>query len=205
MDQQFLEREKELFRLNAKLNAKSKKIAAAKQAQIKVHIQTANNNLNHYPEDVQTKVEMMIGSGDEQQNTELMCKKMHIVNPPAKKPQEIVYPLFNRQSTITKQQMHRRVDIHMPTSSLVSDGNADDGETFAGETLESVSLRNESMITKHSYDTSNSAVPPAEPIPSMPALLPPPTDIIPKCIEKKISNDGLMRWNMLTKYKCMHP
>lgn len=197
MDQQFLEREKELFRLNAKLNAKSKKIAAAKQGQIKVHIQTANNNLNHYPEDVQTKVEMMmIGSGDENQqqqpNAELMCKKMHITNQPAKKPQEIVYPLFNRQSTITKQ-MHRRVDIHMPTGSLISDGNADDVETFVGETLESVSFKNESMITKHSNDTPNSAVPPAEPIPNMPLPPPPPTDIIPKCIEKKISNDGLMR------------
>lgn len=195
MDQQFLERERELFRLNAKLNAKSKKIAAAK-AQIKVQIHTANNNLNHYPEEVQTKVEMMMMSGDEQQqqpNAELMCKKMHIANQPAKKPQEIVYPLFNRQQTITKQQLQRRVDIHMPTSSLISDGNADDGETFAGEMLEGASIKNESTITKHSYDTSNSAVPPAEPLPSMPALLPPPTDIIPKCIEKKISNDGLMR------------
>lgn len=195
MDQQFLERERELFRLNAKLNAKTKKI----KAQIKVQIHTANNNLNHYPEEMQTKGEsMMMGGGDEQQqqqklNSELMCKKIHIANQPAKKPQEIVYPLFNRQPTITKQQMHRRVDIHMPSGSLISDGNADDGETFAGETLESASFKNESMITKHSYDTPNSAVPPAEPIPNMPTLPPPPTDIIPKCIEKKISNDGLMR------------
>jgi hypothetical protein len=89
--------------------------------------------------------------------------------------------------------MHRRVDIHLPTSSLISDGNEDDVGTFAEETLEAVSFKNESMITKHSYDTPNSAVPPAEPISAMPALLPPPTDIIPKCIEKKISNDGLMR------------
>lgn len=196
MDQQFLERERELFRLNAKLNAKSKKIAAAK-TQIRVQIHTANNNLNHYPEEMQTKGDMMMMSGDEQQqqqlNAELMCKKMHIANQPVKKPQEIVYPLYNRQPTITKQQMQRRVDIHMPSSSLISDGNEDDSATFAGETLESTaSFKNESMITKHSYDTANSAIPPAEPIPSMP-LPPPPSDIIPKCIEKKISNDGLMR------------
>lgn len=198
MDQQFLERERELFRLNAKLNAKSKKIAA--KAQIKVQIHTANNNLNHYPEEMQTKGDSMMMSGDEQQqqqqlNAELMCKKMHIANQPVKKPQEIVYPLFNRQPTITKQQMQRRVDIHMPTSSLISDGNEDDAGTFAGETLESSSFKNESLITKHSYDTPNSAVPPAEPIPipNIPTLPPPPTDIIPKCIEKKISNDGLMR------------
>lgn len=195
MDPQFLDRERELFKLNAKLNAKSKRIAAAtKQAQIRVQIHTANNNLNYYAEDTHTKgdmIMMMGGGGDEQQeNVELMCKKLHIKNQPVKKPQEIAYPLFNRQTTTVTgrhSQMVRRVDIHMPTSSLISDGQAD--ETFALETItENTSFQNESMITRHSDDTS-----PVEPIAHMQPLPPPPTDIIPKCIEKKISNDGLLK------------
>lgn len=200
MDQQFLDRERELFKLNAKLNAKSKKIAAAtKQAQIRVQIHTANNNLNYYGEDTHTKGDMIMmmgaaaagsGGGDEQQNVELMCKKLQIKNQPVKKPQEIAYPLFNRQTTTVTgrhSQMVRRVDIHMPTSSLISDGQAD--EAFALETItESTSVLNESMITRHSDDTS-----PAVPILNVLPLPPPSTDIIPKCIEKKISNDGLLK------------
>lgn len=200
MDQQFLDRERELFKLNAKLNAKSKKIAAAtKQAQIRVQIHTANNNLNYYAEDTHTKGDTIVmmgaagsGGGDEQrENVELMCKKLHIKNQPVKKPQEIAYPLFNRQTSTSvtgrHSQMIRRVDIHMPTSSLISDGQAD--EAFGLETItESTSFLSESMITRHSDDTS-----PAVPIINVPPLPPPPTDIIPKCIEKKISNDGLMK------------
>jgi hypothetical protein len=199
MDQQFLEREKELFKLNAKLNAKSKKIAPAiaalvagtsttltvSKTQIKtVQIHTANNNFNYYDE-TQKDVD------EEQKNLELMCKKINITNQPAKKSQEIAYPFFNRQTS----KNNRRVDIHMPSGSLVSDGNAEeiDMTTETAKTESGSSIKNASMITKHSDDSS--AIPPVDPIPNLPLPAPPNcTDIIPKCIEKKISNDGLLKY-----------
>lgn len=225
MDQQFLERERELFKLNAKLNAKSKKIApsitttTSTKAQIKTSIQihTANNYFNYYEEnhhhhhhqstsDEQQQQQQQLLQ-QQQQHLELMCKKMSITNQPVKKPQEIVYPLFNRQTLKQQQQQQqtRRVDIHLPSGSLMSDGNenADDCDTKSIKTetaVESASFKNESLLTRHSDDTS--AVPPAEPIQNMPPLPPRPnvTDIIPKCIEKKISNEGLLKYDYLLCY-----
>jgi hypothetical protein len=215
MDQQFIDRERELFKLNAKLNAKSKKIdpsiiavaAAATTTttttttttKIKgktVQIHTTNSNFNYYEE--QLADEQQQQQQQQQKSFELMCKKMNITNQPVKKPQEIVYPLFNRQTLKQLQQQHsRRVDIHMPTASLMSDGyaeEANDSKSIKTETTTTAvaSFKNESMVT-HCSDES-SAIPAAEPVHNMP-LPPPPcsTDIIPKCIEKKISNDGLMK------------
>ncbi|KAG5677311.1 hypothetical protein PVAND_007080 [Polypedilum vanderplanki] len=209
MDQSFIDREKELFKLNAKLNAKSKKIdpssiiAAATSSTLSistttkikgktVQIHTTNSNFNYYEEQPSDEQQ-------QQKHLELMCKKMNITNQPVKKPQEIVYPLFNRHAH-KQQQISRRVDIHMPNASLMSDGNADAEETdiksIKTETAVD-SFKNESLLT-HCTDES-SAVPPVDPI--IPHILnmplpPPPnsTDIIPKCIEKKISNDGLLKF-----------
>jgi hypothetical protein len=196
MDPQFLDREKELMKLNAKLNAKSKKIASTK-TQIKTSIQifTANNNFNYYDEQKEPK-DGQGGNAADEQHFELMCKKITITNQPAKKAQEIVYPLFNRQ--MSKQQ-NRRVDIHMPNDSFVSDGKAEKPEesdekmSLKTDNVDGMSFQNESLVTRYSDDSS--AVPPADPIANLP-LPPPPinaTDIIPKCIERKISNDGLLK------------
>ena len=140
----------------------------------------------------------------QQQQFELMCKKINITNLPSKKPQEIVYPFFHRQTT--KQQC-RRVDIHMPTGSLMSDGKADEfndiksikTETAADVETETSTIKNESLITRHSDETS--AVPPCIQPPTVVETLlnkqlppaPIATDIVPKYIEKKISNDGLLK------------
>lgn len=214
MDQQFIDREKELFKLNAKLNAKSKKIAPSTtnvlpsvqtiRPQKTVQIHTANNNFNYYDEALLKDGQAIAEEQQQQQQQfELMCKKINITNLPSKKPQEIVYPFFHRQTT--KQQC-RRVDIHMPTGSLMSDGKADDytdiksikTETAADGT-ETSTLKNESLITRHSDDTS--AVPPCTQPPTVVETLlnkqlppaPIATDIVPKYIEKKISNDGLLK------------
>lgn len=214
MDQSFIDREKELFKLNAKLNAKSKKIdpssiiAAATSSTLSistttkikgktVQIHTTNSNFNYYEEQQ---------SDEQQKHFELMCKKMNITNQPIRKPHEISYPLFNRHA-LKQQQISRRVDIHMPTASLMSDGNADAEETdmksIKTETAVD-SFKNESMVTHCSDDSS--AVPPVDSI--IPHILnmplqPPPnsTDIIPKCIEKKISNDGLLKYDILRLIK----
>jgi hypothetical protein len=195
MDQQFLEREKELFKLNAKLNAKTKKIqviASSKSQAKPVQIHTANNNLNYYEESsyISTQKE----SHDD--GLELLCKRINISNVPVKKPQEIVYPLFNRQTP--KPVRRTNIDIHMPTGPMVADGKADeedvDGKSIdtKSEAVES-SFKNESMVTRYSDDSS--AIPPAEPIASLSMPLPPSlVDIIPKSLEKKsISNDGLLK------------
>jgi len=211
MDQQFIEREKELFKLNAKLNAKSKKIAPSTtnvlpsvltiRPQKSVQIHTANNNFNYYDEALLKDGLASAEEQQQQQQFELLCKKINITNLPSKKPQEIVYPFFHRQ--MTKQQC-RRVDIHMPTGSLMSDGKADEYsdikliKTETAADVETSSLKNESLITRHSDDTS--AVPPCTQPTVVETLLnkqlppaPIATDIVPKYIEKKISNDGLLK------------
>jgi hypothetical protein len=87
----------------------------------------------------------------------------------------------------------------------MSDGKADeysDIKSIKTETaadVETSSLKNESLITRHSDDTS--AVPPCTQPPTVVETLlnkqlppaPTATDIVPKYIEKKISNDGLLK------------
>lgn len=189
MDQQFLEREKELFKLNAKLNAKAKKIqiiTASKSPTKPVQVHTANNNLNYYEE----------SSTSQDDGLELLCKRINISNVPVKKPQEIVYPLFNRQTAKPARRI-TNIDIHMPTSSMVADGKADQEDAEGdvdtkSETVES-SFKNESLVTRYSDDSS--VIPPAIPIANLSLPLPPSiVDIIPKSMEKKsISNDGLLK------------
>lgn len=183
INQQFLDREMELFKLNAKLNSKAKKMS--KQNRVQIH--TANNNLNYYVEDSQTK------GDDDSPNFELKCKKMHITNQPVKKSQEIAYPFNSRQTSLASNSKQRRVmTLHMPTNSLIADGKADGDETETqGQTENTSCFENESLeVMRHSddipqRDSDNSVT-------NLPIPLPP-TDVIPKCIEKKISNDGLLK------------
>lgn len=197
MDQQFLEREKELFKLNAKLNAKTKKIqiiaSTKSQGSKAVQIHTANNNFNYYEEPSCPSAQ----KESQDDGLELLCKRINISNVPVKKPQEIVYPLFNRQTA--KPARRTNIDIHIPTSSMMSDGKADQEDVDAksvdakSEAVESMSFKTESMKTRYSDDSS--AIPPAERIPNLSLPLPPClVDIIPKSMEKKsISSDGLMK------------
>lgn len=185
MDQQFLEREKELFVLNAKLNAKTKKfqVNASNKVQTKpIQIHTANNNFNFYEESRSTT---------QDDGLELMCKKINIADHPTKRPHEIVYPLFNRQ---TKAPRERNLDlhIHLPTGSMISDGKCELQEVeIKSETIESISFKNESMLTRFSEESS--AIPPADPIPNLPMPINV-TDVIPKSLDKKnVSNDGLLK------------
>ncbi|CRL03066.1 CLUMA_CG016634, isoform A [Clunio marinus] len=193
MDQQFIEREKELFKLNAKLNAKSKKIqatAASNKLQGKpVQIHTSNNYFNYYDEQSCTSSSLHKEAQDD--GLELMCKKISMSPQPIKKPQEIVYPFFNRQTP--KPPIRTNLDIHMPTGSMISDGNAEQTQEVKSE---SMSFKNESMITRYSDDSS--AIPSAN-LQSISPTQPPPllelTEIIPKSMEKKnISNDGLLKF-----------
>lgn len=190
MDQQFLEREKELFKLNAKLNAKTKKQASKAASTKPVHIVTANNNFNYYEESPAPPAKESHDDG-----LELLCKKINITNQPTKKSHEIVYPWFNRQTASVARR--RNLDIHMPGGSLISDGKTDFDENDAtsidinSETVESKSFRNESLMTRYSDDSS--AVPPADPIPNLP-MPPNLIDVIPKSMERKnICNDGLLK------------
>lgn len=191
MDQLFIEREKELFKLNAKLNAKTKKIQTNPILKVPaktVQIHTANNYFNFYEEPGPTKNDSI------QESLELRCKKITITNPPVKKPQEIVYPLFNHRHTtkllVTRDDIH----IHLPTGTFVSDGKEEieiDEKSIDIKSEVTVSLRDESLLTRCSDDSS--AVRPADRIPNLSMPLPPPlNDIIPKSLEKK-SNDGLMK------------
>lgn len=200
MDQQFVEREKELFKLNAKLNAKTKKIqiiaSTKSQATKPVHIHTANNNFNYYEEPAASCPSTQKESQDD--GLELLCKRINISNVPVKKPQEIVYPLFNRQTA--KPIRRTNIDIHLPTGTMLSDGKADHEDVdeeksidVKSEAVESMSFKTESMMTRFSDDSS--AIPPAERIANLSLPLPPCLmDIIPKSMERKsISNDGLLK------------
>lgn len=191
MDQQFLEREKELFVLNAKLNAKTKKFQAnaSNKVQTKpIQIHTANNNFNFYEESRSTTTQ--------DDGLELMCRKINIADHPTKRPHEIVYPLFNRQ---TKAPRERNLDlhIHLPAGSMISDGKCEHLEIdiksvdVKSETIESMSFKNESMLTRFSEESS--AIPPAEPILNLPMPINV-TDVIPKSLDKKnVSNDWLLK------------
>jgi hypothetical protein len=186
MDQQFLEREKELFKLNAKLNAKTKKIQVAAVKPVQIH--TANNNFNFY--------ESCPAQKESHDDGLELCRKINISNQPARKPHEIAYPLFNRQTAkMSRVANIDAIHIHMPAGSMISDGKADAAEhdepsvDIKSEAVDS--FKNESMVTRYSDDSS--AVPPANPVPNlpMPTNL---TDVIPKSLEKKnISNDGLLK------------
>lgn len=193
MDPQLLDREKELFKLNAKLNAKKKHqlLASTKVQQSKpVQIHTANNNFNYYQDPTNSPQNESHDDG-----LELLCKKINIVNQPIKRQNGVVYPFFNRQTA--KPSRRTNIDVHIPNGSLVSDGKADgdfdDKSVDFKSEAQSTSFRNESLMTRYSDDSS--AVPPANPIENLPLPEPPRVaDVIPKAIDKKnVSNDGLLR------------
>lgn len=196
MDQQFLEREKELFKLNAKLNARTKKIqviASTKAHSKPVQIHTANNYFNYYEEQSAISQKEVV----QEDGLELLCKKINISNQPVKKPHEIVYPLFNRQTAKMTRETSLDIHIHLPADSTISDGKSDSKETefesvgIKTETIESISFKNESLVTRYSDDSS--AIPPAHSIPNLPMPFDI-NDVIPRSMEKKnISNDGLLK------------
>lgn len=187
LDQQFAERERELIKLNAKVNARTKKVQATATAKIQVH--TSNNNLNFYD-----------SKSDDDEAVELLkCKKIQLESAPSKKFHEVNYPHFSRKIVRTN------LDIHLPTSSLLPDGNAeppptDDKSIIESETKTTTtthdgkSLHCESMRTRFSDDSS--AVPPAQPIESLPRVAEDfVAEVIPKTLDKKnVSNEGLLKF-----------
>lgn len=196
MDQAFLEREKELFKLNAKLNSKAKKFSTiSNKSSVKpVQIHTANSHFNYYDES------LAISQKEFQDEESLSCKKINISNQPPKKNHEIIYPLFNRH--IVRGSRDHTTDIHilMPGGLTVADGKAEIADSsvndnisvdFISEAVSGQSFKNESLLTRYSDDTS--AVAPTEKIiehqtPSITNLA------VPRTIEKKnISNDGLLK------------
>lgn len=190
MDQAFLEREKELFKLNAKLNSKARKIATnSNKSFVKpVQIHTANNYFNYYDESMAMSQKDSQGDG-----LQLMCKKINISNQPAKKNHEIVYPLLNRQAfRVTKDNNTNDIHIHLPEGSkIIPDGQAHavTTEDVKSETIDDLSFKNESVLKSCSGDLSAAAL--AKKDLGMPIL---PTANSPTSIEKKnISNDGLLK------------
>lgn len=189
----FIEREKELFKLNAKLNARTKNAQALTSVKIQskpVQIHTANNYFNYYED-------QSFSSQNESQDEglHLTCKKINIANQPIKKPQEVVYPLFVRHTTKNHKETTLDIHIRMPTGSVINkecgqeevDSKSAD---FESETIE-MSFKNESIMTRYSDDSSPIAR--AELVPSLriPSLT---NDFIPKTIENKdISKDGLLK------------
>lgn len=187
MDPAFIEREKELFKLNAKLNSKAKKIAStiSQKSSVKpVQIHTANSHFNYYDDSLPPQKE----SQDE--GLELSCKKINISNQPPKKNHEIVYPLFNRRNV--KDQTTSDIHIHIPSvpgSLIDADGIEESAAKISvdlnSEAKNSQSLQNESLVTCFSDDSF--AVAPTGSIKN--PLTP------PRTIEKKnISNDGLLKY-----------
>lgn len=186
LDQQFAERERELIKLNAKVNAKTKKVQANAAAKIQVH--TTNNNLNFYD-----------SKSDDDDTVELLkCKKIQLeCAPPTKKFHEVNYPLFSRKIVRTN------LDIHLPTSSLMPDGNAEpvvddkliiESESTPQGAADGKSLHSESMRTRFSGDSS--PIPPAQPVESMPRVAEDRVaEVIPKAFDKKnVSNEGLLKF-----------
>lgn len=173
MDQQFAEREKELIKLNAKVNAKTKKIHSNTIS--KIQVQTANNNFNFYDD-------------SESEGFEVKCKKINLGSLPAKKHNEVNYPHFSRK-------LRTNLDIHLPTSSLLPDGDADPEikSVIDSEIVHEKSLKSESLKTRFSDDSS--AIPPVSPVENLPRVAEEiVSEVIPKTLERKnVSNEGLLK------------
>lgn len=196
---QYLEKEKELFKLNAKINAKTKKMNVnvnKNVVPVKTQIITSNNHFNYYEESLPGSSHPTVTS--EENSLELMCRKINISNQPMKKPQEIVYPLFHR-STASKSRRNN-LDIIIPITTTADHTGAEQPEemdesntSITNCNTEVESFKTESLITRFSNDSL--ALSPVKAIPSLP-LPPPPicNDIVPKCLDKKsVSSDGLLK------------
>ena len=197
---QYLEKEKELFKLNAKLNAKTKKMNVnvnKNVVPVKTQIITSNNNFNYYEESLPGSSHPTVTS--EENSLELMCRKINISNQPMKKPQEIVYPLFQR-STVNKSKRNN-LDIIIPITTTADHTGAEQPEEMDVKSNKSntncntevESFKTESLITRFSEDSL--ALTPVKPFPSLP-MPPPPicNDIVPRCLDKStVSSDGLLK------------
>lgn len=199
MDQAFLEREKELFKLNAKLNSKARKITAtnSNKSLVKpVQVHTANNYFNYYDEPPAISKKESQDDG-----LELMCTKINISNQKnqkeAKRNHEITYPLFNRP-TFRGTKDHN-IHIHLE-GLMVADGKAETNEAATtntnsigveSEAVDGMCFKNESILTRCSDDSSSIAPAKNETNPSITVI----TNNVPKSIEKKnISNEGLLKY-----------
>lgn len=183
MEQHFLEREKELFKLNAKLNAKSKKNVNKINQTIKpppIQIITSNQNFNYYNEEPVTVTE-------EPESLEVKCKKINISNQPSKKSSDVSYPLFNRNRN-----KKQGLNIFIPDSSSKDFDKEtvdnDDKSQFTDAEVQTEvtdSFKNDSsmVITRNSSESSINLLKNAQT-----------ADVIPKSLEKKhMTTDGLMK------------
>jgi hypothetical protein len=180
MDHLYADREKELFKLNAKLNAKTKKAFGNKhQVPVKpIQIVTSNNNFNYYHNEY-----------EEEDIMELKCKKINISNIPIKKSNEIPYPLLNRYNE--NHLKKNSLSIHIPRSSIkdvVKQDEEKEDKTFCFadaevQTDKTDSCKSESLITRYSSEAS---------IHIMHTNTK--TDVVSRSIEKNnISTDGLLK------------
>lgn len=190
---QYLEKEKELFKLNAKLNAKTKKMNVnvnKNVVPVKTQIITSNNHFNYYEESLPGSSHPTVTS--EENSLELMCRKINISNQPMKKPQEIVYPLFQR-STASKSRRNN-LDITIPITTTADHTGAEQPEEIDDKSItncntEVESFKTESLITRFS-DDSLALTPVKLPLPPPPIC----NDIVPRCLDKtSVSSDGLLK------------
>jgi hypothetical protein len=180
MEQHFLDREKELFKLNAKLNAKSKKNVNKVNQAIKpppIQIITSNQNLNYYHEE------------PEPESLEIKCKKINISSQPSKKSSDIAY-LYNRNRN-----KKQGLNIFLPDSTSKDSEketfeNNEDGSQFtdtAAQTEETGNYKKDSsmVITRTTSESSLHLKHGAN------------VDVIPKSLDKKhMTTDGLLKYEI---------
>lgn len=196
MDQQYLEREKELFKLNAKLNAKTKKFISNKCVQVKtVQITTSNSNFNFYHHE---EINPPVTHTEEHSSLEISCKKITIANPPLKKQNDISYPLYNRSSTAFSKVKKPNIDIRIPDTHtkdqddieslrLKSNASQDNLIDFKTDITEN-SFKSESMLVRYASESS------------IPVNTINHTHVIPKVLDKpNVSSEGLIKYVYLNK------
>lgn len=191
MDQQYLEKEKELFKLNAKLNAKTKKFIGNKCVQLKtVQITTSNSNFNFYHHEEITGP-LSCTTAEELNNLEISCKKITIANLPVKKQNDISYPLYNRNSIASSKPKKSNIEIRIPDSHvkgqngkdsrLQSTGSQDNLSDIRTDLTES-SFKDESMLVRYVSESS------------IPQQTINHTQVIPKVLDKpNVSSEGLIK------------
>lgn len=189
MDQAFLDREKELYKLNAKLM--KKKFFDAPKVIKPVHIVTSNNNFNYYDSMSQDEGRDKNRPKKESQDEglELSCKKINMCHTKPKKTHEIIYPLFSRHPVKgTREPNINDIHIHMPEGLTVADSEIFES---AAPDNSSVDFKNESLVTRCSDDSSAVALLEKDADHLKPSIT---NNVVPRSIEKKnISNDGLLK------------
>ena len=193
MDQQYLEREKELFKLNAKLNAKTKKfIGNNKCVQLKtVQITTSNSNFNFYQHE-EKNVSSSTATSEEINSLEISCKKITIANPPIKKQNDINYPLY-RNTTATSKPKKSNIDIRIPHTEYKDQNMNESSQKFSNsqDNLSDIrtdktekSFNEESLLVRFASESSITA--PQHAINH--------ANVIPKILDKpNVSSEGLIK------------